>query len=55
LIGGTENDRLRGGAGNDVIDADDDSGGDVVRGGPGFDTCYVDLNDIRRGCERVIT
>jgi hypothetical protein len=38
-----------------VIDVIDDSGGDVARGGPGFDTCYVDAHDGHRGCERVVS
>jgi Ca2+-binding RTX toxin-like protein len=42
-----------GGTGHDVIDTADFEGGDVARGGPGFDTCHIDRRDETHECERV--
>jgi Ca2+-binding RTX toxin-like protein len=50
--GGFGADRLHGGRGRDVIDARDGEG-DVVRGGPNADTCFVDQDDAVTGCEVV--
>jgi hypothetical protein len=51
IRGGDENDQQYGGRGNDVIYSE---GGfrDLVNGGRGTDTCYVDPKDRVKGCER---
>jgi len=51
IRGGNDNDRQYGGRGNDTIYSE---GGfrDVVSGGRGVDTCYVDSKDLVTGCER---
>jgi len=49
----TGRDRLDGGAGNDVLDARDGRGGDVVRCGPGRDRALVDRGGPRRTRLRV--
>jgi Ca2+-binding RTX toxin-like protein len=51
IRGGDENDQQYGGRGNDVIFSE---GGfrDLVNGGRGTDTCYVDPKDRVKGCER---
>jgi Ca2+-binding RTX toxin-like protein len=51
IRGGNDNDRQYGGRGNDTIYSE---GGfrDVVSGGRGVDTCYVDSKDLVKGCER---
>jgi Ca2+-binding RTX toxin-like protein len=51
IRGGDDNDRQYGGRGNDTIYSE---GGfrDVVSGGRGVDTCYVDSKDLVKGCER---
>jgi dipeptidyl aminopeptidase/acylaminoacyl peptidase len=52
ITGGPGSDLLRGGDGNDVLDARDGTQ-DVVVGGPGFDTAFVDHFDIVVGVEDV--
>ena len=55
VIGGKKNDALLGGRGDDVLtDSGKHSGTDILRGGPGNDTCYVDSWDVTIGCETVI-
>jgi len=55
VIGGKKNDALLGGFGDDVLtDSGKHSGTDILRGGPGNDTCYADSWDITIGCETVI-
>ena len=51
IRGGDDNDKQYGGRGNDVIRSE---GGfrDLVNGGRGTDTCYVDSKDRVVGCER---
>jgi Ca2+-binding RTX toxin-like protein len=51
IRGGDDNDRQYGGRGNDTFYS---KGGfrDVVKGGPGTDTCLVDPKDQVTGCER---
>jgi Ca2+-binding RTX toxin-like protein len=51
IRGGNDNDRQYGGRGKDVIYSE---GGfrDLVNGGKGIDTCYVDSKDLVKGCER---
>jgi Ca2+-binding RTX toxin-like protein len=44
-------DELRGGSGNDNLDARDTDGKDVLNGGEGTDTCNGDDGDIGKGCE----
>jgi hypothetical protein len=51
-------DEVNGGSGNDIIGAYDDGNSryyDVVRGGPGYDECYMDNQDRYRGCEYIET
>jgi Ca2+-binding RTX toxin-like protein len=51
-VGGTGDDFLYGGPGDDIIDARDGEGGnDFVSGGTGTDTCYFDPDDFVVGCE----
>jgi Ca2+-binding RTX toxin-like protein len=50
-VGSREPGTVRGGSGNDFVNARDAFGGDVVRGGDGNDTCWVDAGDDVRGCE----
>ncbi len=55
LTGNQKGDVLLGGFGDDTLyAAGKHSGTDVVRGGPGTDTCYVDATDITIGCENII-
>jgi Ca2+-binding RTX toxin-like protein len=55
IIGGKKNDALLGGRGDDVLtDSGKHSGTDLLRGGPGNDTCYVDATDRTIGCETII-
>jgi hypothetical protein len=51
IRGGDDNDQQYGGRGDDVIYSE---GGfrDLVNGGKGIDTCYVDPKDRLKGCER---
>lgn len=42
---------IHGGDGNDIIGARNNVGNDVLYGGSGFDTCYVDRNDETHSCE----
>jgi len=51
IRGGDDKDKQYGGLGNDVIYSE---GGfrDLVNGGKGTDTCYVDSKDLVVGCER---
>ncbi len=44
-------DELRGGSGNDNLDADDDDNDDVLNGGKGTDTCNGDNGDEGISCE----
>ncbi len=46
-------DLLYGGAGRDRLNAQDGDVRDELRGGPGFDVCYVDEGDETQGCEEV--
>jgi len=53
-----DRDILFGGRGDDRLRAADVDGKDVVNGGPGFDVCIIDEDelygkDTTRGCERV--
>ena len=49
-----DEDRLRGGPGNDRLLANDGDSMDLVFGGPGFDICVVDdRSEIGGGCEKV--
>ncbi len=41
---------MRGGYGPDTLDAQDGSGGDVVNGGRGVDTCLADPGDTVKDC-----
>jgi Ca2+-binding RTX toxin-like protein len=52
IRGGDDNDQQYGGRGKDVIRSE---GGfrDLVNGGRGIDTCYVDPKDRVKGCERI--
>ncbi len=43
-------DTLKGGHGNDTLDAKDRSSGDIVNGGRGVDTCFADPGDTVIGC-----
>ena len=55
VTGGRQHDALLGGRGDDVLtDSGKHSGKDLLRGGPGNDTCYVDSWDVTIGCETVI-
>ena len=55
LVGGPGLDRLHGGAGNDVLRADDGVPGEVVNcGGGRRDVAHVDAGDVVRNCERVV-
>jgi Ca2+-binding RTX toxin-like protein len=51
IRGGNDNEKQYGGRGNDIIYSE---GGfrDLVNGGKGTDTCYVDSKDRVKGCER---
>jgi Ca2+-binding RTX toxin-like protein len=51
IRGGDDNDQQYGGRGNDIIKSE---GGfrDLVNGGKGTDTCFVDAKDRVVGCER---
>jgi hypothetical protein len=51
LVGGSDRDRVLGRGGDDSLFAVDGRGGDVVRGGVGFDRCYGEEHDRFRGCE----
>jgi Ca2+-binding RTX toxin-like protein len=52
---GPDVDRLKGGAGNDWLLANDGDRADRLRGGPGFDTCVVDgPREAIGGCNRVL-
>ncbi len=52
---GNDKDILYGGEGRDRLNAQDGDGRDELRGGRGFDVCYVDEGDTHRGCEEVAT
>jgi len=55
LTGGRKSDALLGGYGDDtLLAAGKHSGTDLVRGGPGNDTCIVDSTDKTIGCETII-
>lgn len=43
-----------GGAGSDLLVTANSRGGDLADGGPGFDTCIVDVTDTAVGCESLI-
>jgi hypothetical protein len=51
VTGGKHVDELRGRAGDDLLDAVDGEGGDLVRGMDGTDTCLADPGDTVDGCE----
>jgi hypothetical protein len=42
---------LIGGPGNDRLHAEDGDGLDEVRGGTGYDRCFIDVGDEAIGCE----
>ena len=49
-----DEDKLRGGPGNDRLLANDGDSRDLLFGGPGFDICVVDArSEIGGGCEKV--
>lgn len=52
LIGGDGKDRIYGSGGADRLFAVDDVKGDILKGGPGFDSCFGDKGDRFRTCER---
>jgi hypothetical protein len=54
LVGGSDRDRVLGRGGDDHLFAVDGRGGDVVKGGRGFDRCYGEKHDRIR-CEVVVT
>jgi len=55
LFGGRKSDALLGGYGDDTLFAfGRHSDTDLVRGGPGNDTCYVDATDKTIGCETIV-
>lgn len=43
-----------GGAGGDTIGADNGNPNDVVHGGDGDDTCFVDAGDEHDGCDKLV-
>jgi RTX calcium-binding nonapeptide repeat (4 copies) len=47
-------DKLLGGRGGDRLNSNDGDSRDVVRGGPGVDTCRIDRNDATFSCEHLI-
>jgi Ca2+-binding RTX toxin-like protein len=52
-IGGSGADTLEGGSDNDILHSSrDGKAPNTVRGGGGFDICYVDKYDRVKGCER---
>ncbi|MFJ5695028.1 calcium-binding protein [Arthrobacter sp. NPDC093125] len=54
IVGGGGWDRMRGNQGDDRLDARDSPPpvwADLVDGGQGTDTCYLDPPDIRQGCD----
>jgi hypothetical protein len=52
LVGTDTNDRLTGLRGHDRLTGRDGEAPNTVRGGGGFDTCYVDKYDRVKCCER---
>jgi Ca2+-binding RTX toxin-like protein len=48
---GSDRDVLKGGPGNDTLNARDRDSKDTLDGGPGDDACRGDLQDEYRGCE----
>jgi Ca2+-binding RTX toxin-like protein len=55
IVAGDGSDVVLGADGNDVIRTDDGVGGnDAAIGGPGFDTCIIDLGDFTNGCEAIV-
>ena len=53
IVGGGGRDVIRGNGGNDILFSVNDGKSDRVFGGHGFDRCFVDPEDERRGCEIV--
>lgn len=53
LVGGPGRDRLLGGPGRDRLFAIDSRTNDLVKGGAGFDRCYIDKGDKVRSCEEI--
>ncbi len=52
---GPDRDVLRGSTGNDRLLADDGDRRDVVKGGPGYDTCVVDARvELAGGCNNIL-
>lgn len=49
----SDKDALHGQEGRDRLLSNDGDGSDVVKGGPGKDTCIVDKGDRRKSCEVV--
>jgi Ca2+-binding RTX toxin-like protein len=51
---GSDRDVLKGGSGNDTLNARDRDSRDTLDGGPGTDSCKGDYQDSFRGCETQI-
>jgi Ca2+-binding RTX toxin-like protein len=54
LEGGDLRDRLNGGFGDDILNGGGHGYADVLDGGNGTDTCYVDALDTVRNCEVIL-
>jgi Ca2+-binding RTX toxin-like protein len=54
-FGDSGTDELNGGEGADFLNAADGAGGDVLNGGPGFDTCVRDVGETVINCNAVTT
>lgn len=50
IYAGAGADTLKGGGGPDYLDSKDGTGGEQVLGGPGDDTCNVDVTDLTTSC-----
>lgn len=53
LVGGTGADRIKGGPGSDKLFSIDQKANDIVRGGAGRDSCFIDQGDLVAGCETI--
>ena len=51
---GSDRDVLKGGPGNDILNARDRDSRDTLEGGPGNDSCRGDPKDSFRGCETLV-
>jgi hypothetical protein len=49
----SDTDKLFGGAGDDILGADDGDGADLLNGGPGYDECYGTPGDRFAACELI--